>query len=517
MAPLLSGLGNHHHKVTTSSDRAQEFFDQGLKLAYGFNHQEALRSFKEAARLDPDCAMAYWGWAFVLGPNLNLAMSPEAANQAYEAIQMAMARKDKASAPERDYIEALAKRYSHHAKADQAALNAAYSDAMGQIHAKYPEDLDAATLYADSLMNLSPWNYWTRDGQPRKNTTHILSLLENVMQRDPEHEGALHYYIHAVEALDPDRGLAAADRLWRLTPGAGHLVHMPSHLYMQTGRYAEAYELNGRAARADENYITQCRTQGIYPLGYYPHNVHFQAWAALMQGNRSAAIAAARKVASKVPVDMRENHWALYQTFTSMPLFALVRFGQWDAILAEPAPPEKMKYATGIFHYARGLAYTHTGGLISADRELKALSALSQNPKTAEEPIGFSNGQTLLTIAREVLSGELAAKQKDYPSAISHLERAVRLEDGLHYNEPPDWYFPVRHMLGAVLLEAGFPAEAEIVYWQDLKKYRENGYSLYGLWQSLKARGQTDESTQLETRFRNAWAGSDVMLSSSRF
>ena len=517
IAPVLEGLGDHHHKVTTNSEKAQQFFEQGLKLTYGFNHKEALRSFKEAARLDPDCAMAYWGWALVLGPNLNLPMSPDVVSQAYEAIQLAMSRKDRVSRKERDYIDALAKRYTDDPQAERAPFDAAYAEAMGNVHAKYPDDLDAATLYAAALMNLSPWNYWQPDGRTRKNTSTILATLEDVIERDPAHEGALHYYIHVVEPVDAQRGLKAADSLRGLTPGAGHLVHMPSHIYMQVGRYADAFEVNELAAKADENYITQCRAQGIYPLNYYPHNVHFQAWAALMQGNSKTAITSARKVAAQVPEDFHGNDWALYQTFLSMPLYTFVRFGKWEAIIAEPSPPENLYFWKGIWHYARGMAFTHTSKLKQAEEELAAVRDISRNSEAISELIGFGEAGTLLTIAAEVLAGELAAKQASYDTAISHLERAVRLEDSLIYNEPPDWYYPVRHTLGAVLLEAGYPSEAEVVYWQNLRRYRDNGYSLYGLWQSFKAQGLREDAARVKAQFQVAWADADIVLSSSRF
>lgn len=517
LAPVLEGLGDHHYPITTNSDRAQFFFDQGLKLTYGFNHKEALRSFKEAARLDPGCAMAYWGWALVLGPNLNLPMSPDVVRQAYEAIQLASARKANVTQKERDYIDALAKRYTNDPQAERAPLDAAYAEAMGRLYAKYPDDPDAATLYAAALMNLSPWNYWTGDGRPRKHTPTIIKALESAIERDPQHEGALHYYIHAVEPVDADQGLKAADSLRKLAPGAGHLVHMPTHIYMQLGRYTESFKLNALAAKADEDYITQCRAQGIYPLNYYPHNVHFQAWAALMQGNSEAAVEAAHKVAAKVPKDLHGNDWALYQTFLSMPLYAYVRFGKWDAILDEPAPPENLIFLSGIWHYARGMAFTRTTKLQMAQEELSTLTAISQNAAVHKEPIGFGNAETLLTIAREILAGELAARNGNYHDAISHLERAVRIQDSLTYNEPPDWYYPVRHTLGAVLLEAGYPVEAEVVYWQDLRKHRDNGYSLYGLWQSFKAQGRSEEAEQIKTQFQKAWVDADVVLSSSRF
>ncbi len=518
IAPLLEGLGDHHHKVTTTSERAQLFFDQGLKLTFAFNHKEALRAFKEAARLDPDCAMAYWGWALVLGPNLNLPMRPEVVGQAYEAIRMAVARKDKVSQKERDYIDALARRYTNDPKADRGPLDKAYADAMAALYAKYPEDGDAATLYAASLMNLMPWDYWSKDGRPKHETTQtVLEVLESVIARNPRHMGALHYYIHIVEAVQPDRGERAADLLRGLAPGAGHLVHMPSHIYIQLGRYAESFELNANAAKADEGYITQCRAQGIYPLNYYPHNVHFLAWAATMQGRSAEALAAARKVASRVPKDMHGDDWALYQTFLSMPLDVMVRFGMWDTILTEPRPPENARFWTGMWHYARGMAYAHTDRIAEARDELAVLARILEDPTTPQTLVNFSNAGTLLTIAREVLAGEVRSMHGEVDMALSHLERAVRLEDSLPYSEPPVWFTPTRHYLGAALLRASRPLEAEAVYWQDLAKNRENGFALYGLAQALEAQGRDDEALSIRRRFQKAWAAADVTVPSSSF
>ena len=517
IAPVLEGIGDHHHPVTTSSERAQLFFDQGLKLTYAFNHQEALRAFKEAARLDPDCAMAYWGWALVLGPNLNLPMRPEVVGQAYDAARMAVERKDKVTDKERMLIEALAERYSDDPEAERAPLDAAYAEAMTAVYEKYPEDDDVATLYAAALMNLAPWNYWTADGRPQGQTAKFLAVLEGAMERDPNHEGALHYYIHAVEPVDPERGVEAADNLRGLAPGAGHLTHMPSHIYMQVGRYGEAFEANVQAAKADEGYLTQCRAQGIYPLNYYPHNVHFLVWAAIMQGKSADALEAARKVASKVPADHHGNDWALYQTFLSMPLYTMARFGMWQEILDEPKPTGDTRYWTGIWHYARGLAFVHTGKRKRAGKELAALRAIVDDPTTPEVLIGFSNAHVLLTIAREVLEGEVAARSGDFDAAVARLDKAVRYEDSLLYTEPPDWYYPVRHTLGAVLLEAGRLREAEVVYWQDLEKYQDNGWALYGLYQTLKAQGHPARAYDVERLFREAWGHADVTLASSRF
>lgn len=517
IAPLLDGLGTHHHRVTTRSARAQRFFDQGLKLDYAFNHQEALRAFKEAARLDPECAMAYWGWALVLGPNLNLPMKPDVVPQAWEAIQKAMALRHRATPRERAYIEALAARYAKDPAADRDALNAAYAAAMKRVHERYPEDTDAATLYASALMNQSPWNYWTKDGRPRERTPAILAALEGAIRRDPEHEGALHYQIHALEAADADGALPAADRLRGLAPGAGHLVHMSSHVYMQVGRYQDALDDNRRAAKADEGYATQCRAQGVYPLTYYPHNIHFQVWSAIMLGRREDALAAARLVAEKVPAGYREDHWALYQTLLSQPLYVMARFGQWDAILAEPQPGDDARFHRGMSHWARGLAFVHTGRPADARGELDALVRIQEDPKTPELLVGFTNAATLLAIARNVLEGEMLASEQRHDEAIARLDRAVRLEDSLTYSEPPDWYYPTRHNLGAALVDAGRPVEAEVVYWQDLRRHRENGFALIGLARSLEAQGRAAEAEEMMKRHRASWSAADAPLASSRF
>ena len=517
IAPRLEGLGDHHFPITTDNDAAQYFFDQGLRLTYGFNHSEALRAFKESVRLDPDNAMAHWGWALVLGPNLNLPMLPEVVPQAYEAAQRAVALSERVSEKERDMIAALAKRYTDDPAADRAPLDRAYSDALAGLVEKYPDDLDIATLYAASLMNLSPWNYWDLDGRPRANTETLVATLESVAERNPEHPGALHYYIHAVEARYPDRAEDDADRLGSLMPGAGHMVHMPSHIYMRLGRYADSYAANERASAADERYITQCRAQGLYPLGYYPHNVHFLAWSAMFQGRSDDAMAASRKVADKVPADLGSDTWLLYQTFLAQPMHTMVRFGRWDETLAEPRPPKTALYLNGVWHYARGLAYKNTGKPRKAEEELGKLRAIRRDPATEEQFVGFGPVPTLLLIAELILESELDAYGGRIEEAIARLDRAVRLEDSLLYNEPPDWYFPVRHYLGAALIDAGYPAEAEVVYWEDLRKNRNNGFALFGLIQALEAQDRLAGLDAIEARFDAAWADADVELTSSRF
>jgi len=519
IAPTLEGLGDYHFPVTTRSPESQRFFDQGLRLTYAFNHSEALRSFKEAARLDPENAMAYWGWALVLGPNLNLPMIPDVASQAYHAIQHAVTLKDKVSVREGVYIEALQKRYAGDPAADRRPFDKAYSDSMAKLVGLYPNDLDAATLYAASLMNLSPWDYWNLDGSPKERTNEILETLQSVADRNPRHPGALHYYIHAVESRHPEMGERYADMLAGLMPGAGHIVHMPAHIYMRIGRYKDSYTTNQRAVAADENYITQCRSQGIYPLNYYPHNIHFMAWSAMFQGRPEAALEAARKIIEKVPPDLSSNKnvWALYETFLSQPMFVMARFGMWNKMLAEPKPDVSSQFMTGIWHYGRALSYIYTDRPAEARRELLTLSAARNAMGTVEHYIGFATAGTLLTIAEEIVQGELAYTEGNILVGLAHLERAVRLEDSLRYAEPPDWYFPVRHFLGAMLLKAGRPNEAEVVYAADLRKNPENGYSLFGLKNALEKQDRLSEAQVFAERFNRAWADATHTLTSSQF
>ena len=516
IAPRLTGLGDHSHAVTTNSADSQYFFNQGLRLTYGFNHSEALRSFKEAVRLDPDNAMAYWGWALVLGPNLNLPMQAAVADQAFDAIQQAMLLRDKVSDAERGYIETLAKRYAPVAPNDRSSLDQAYAQAMGELSANNPDDLDAATLYAAAIMNLSPWNYWNKDGSPHADTEILVAVLKSVIERNPVHPGALHYHIHAVEAVHPKDGEPSANALQALMPGAGHMVHMPSHIYMRVGRYADAYAANRKASDADSDYITQCNAQGIYPLNYYPHNLHFLVWAAMFQGRSEAAMAGAREVQSKIPVDMEGNAFGAYETFLSQPLYVMVRFGLWDQALAEPEPTKGNRFMQGVWHYARGMAFANTNKTRQANKELAALRKV-RGKMPADYLIGFGTGPTLLNIAELLLAGDLASKSGDHDQALGLLGRAVRLEDSLLYNEPPDWYFPTRHVFGALLLDAGYPKEAEVIFWEDLRKNPGNGYSLYGLYQAQQAAGNAAGADATKAKFDASWAAADVALSSSRF
>jgi tetratricopeptide (TPR) repeat protein len=516
LAPRLQNLGVHTFPVTTKSAQAQRFMNQGLNLAYGFNHAEAGRAFAEAARLDPRLAMAYWGQALVLGPNINAAMNAEDEPKARALIEKAASLKNGASARERAYIDALSARYTGKAD-DRVKADRSFADAMRRMTKQFPNDLDARTIFAESLMDLRPWNYWTRDGEPYPETGEIRTSLEQVLARNRNHPGALHYWIHLWEpTTTPERAEAEADRLLPLMPGAGHVVHMPAHIYMRVGRFADVVSANVAAVKADEDYIAQCRAQGVYPLGYYPHNIHFIWMGATAGGQSKLALESARKVASVIPAEALKDVPVL-QGFLVVPYWAMVRFGKWDEILAEKSPAHDTPFTRGAWHYARAMAFIGTGKLDDAERELGELqksvddSMLKQMPSTS-----LNGGHGILRIAPEVVAGEIAARRQQWDAAIQHLDRAIRYEDALAYQEPPDWPEPVRQHLGAVLLQAQRPDEAEAVYWEDLKKNPNNGWSLFGLAQALKAQGKADDAAAVDARFRAAWKQADITLTSSR-
>jgi tetratricopeptide (TPR) repeat protein len=515
LAPRLQKLGSHTFPVTTKSVAAQRFINQGLNLSYGFNHAEAGRAFAEAARLDPDCAMAYWGQALVLGPNINAPMDPAEEAPAYELVKKAVARKTKATPREGALIDALSQRYSGKAE-ERAARDKAYAEAMAQVVKRFPKDLDAAVLYVESMMDLRPWAYWTPDGRPNEGTADIVRLVESVIRRSPNHPGALHLYIHLMEPTeDAHMAESAADKLLTLMPAAGHIVHMPSHIYQRVGRYLDAMKSNQLAVAADEDYITQCRAQGLYPMGYYPHNIHFLWFAASMAGQGKAAIEAARKTAAKAP-DEAMKQLPLLAGFRVVPYYALTRFGRWDEMLNEPAPPADNIYLTGSWQYARGLSYLAKGQMPEAERALAEVRRIAAD-KALDFPLFSPNSAaSIFAVAPEVLAGEIATARKDYDDAIAHLERAVRLEGSLVYTEPSEWHYPPRHALGAVLLEAGRPREAETVYWDDLKRHPENGWALAGLRQALIDQGKKDQAAIVEARFKKAWVTADVDIKTSR-
>lgn len=514
IAPRLQSLGSHVFPVTTSSDPAQLFINQGVNLSYGFNHAESGRSFREAARLDPDCAMAYWGQALVIGPNINAPMDPEVEPRAYELAQKAVALSANASEKERALIEAVATRYSGDPD-DRADRDRAYAQAMRRVAERFPDDLDIATLYAESMMDLRPWDYWMPDGTPYAGTEEIIVLLESVMERNPKHPGALHLYIHLIEPTNqPERAEKAADALAPLAPGAGHLVHMPSHIYQRIGRYADSAAANERAALADEDYITQCRAQGLYPMAYYPHNIHFLWFAATAEGRSDVAIEAARKVAAQISDETLEE-MPMLSGFRVIPYWALARFGKWEEVLDLPAPPED-PFLTGAWHYVRGLAHVAMGDLAAGQRALGRVRRIAADPVLNYVMFSPNTAARIFAVAPEVLAGELAAARGEYDTAIAHFDRAVRLEDGLVYTEPTEWHYPPRHALGAVLLEAGRPGEAETVYWDDLEKFPENGWALFGLSKALRAQGKDEQADLIEARFKKTWARAEVTLTASR-
>ncbi|HXH03433.1 MAG TPA: hypothetical protein VNN09_08940 [Candidatus Competibacteraceae bacterium] len=506
--PLYDNLGEHHHPITTQVPKAQQYFDQGLRLSYAFNHAEAIRAFTEAARLDPDCAICYWGIALAYGPNINAPMDAESGRKAYVALQKALELAPKAGAAERAYIEALTRRYTQEPPAERAALDAAYAQAMKKVIEQYPDDLDAATLYAEALMDTRPWNYWNAQGEPYPETREILAQLERVIERNPNHPGACHYYIHAVEARYPERAVPCADRLPQLMPGAGHLVHMPAHIYARVGRWDDAVTSNAHAVHIDEAYIADQRPGGIYPLAYYPHNYHFLAFAATMAGRSKEAIAAAQGVVDHVPLDVARQVPALEALVPYLEL-TLTTFGRWDELLARPLPPADLRFATGMATYARGVALAAKG------RWDEAQAALDKVRETAAAS-GAGIAKTVLDIAAHALAGEIAARRGQLEEAIGAFRQAMALEDGLPYFEPPYWYYPIRHSLGAVLLKAGRASEAESLYREDLQRFPENGWSLYGLAASLKAQGKSAEAESVEARFRRTWGKADIELSSTR-
>ena len=516
VAPRLQNVGKYVFPVSTKSPRAQLFINQGINLSWAFNHAESGRAFREAARLDPNLAMAYWGQALVLGPNINAAMEPTDEAPAYAAIQKAVTLSKRPTVPpkERALIDALAHRYTGKPE-DRRARDEAYSAAMEKVFQKYPNDLDIAVLYVESVMDLRPWGYWMRDGRPYAGIADAVSLIEKVIAKNPVHPGALHLYIHLVESVRPEKAEAAADRLAPLAPAAGHLVHMPAHIYQRVGRYADAIKSNQLAIAADEDYITQCRAQGLYPIGYYPHNLHFLWFAASADGQSALAIETAKKAASKVDAETLKK-LPLLAAFRVVPYYALTRFGKWQEMLKEPAPSSDNAFLFGIYHYARGTALLATGKIDEAEQALATVKK-TLGDKSLESPLFSPNtGASVLAIAPEVLAGEIAASRKQYDAAIAHLERAVRLEDALVYTEPSEWHYPPRLALGAVLLEAGRAAEAETVYWDDLKKNIENGWALFGVIQALKAQGKNDQAALVQARLDKAWARADFKLTGSR-
>ena len=507
--PLYSDLGTLHVPISTSTPLAQQYFDQGMRLTYGFNHPEAIRSFKAALAQDPACAMCWWGIALALGPNINAPMDSASGVLAWQAAQSAARLAGNASPREQAFIRAIQVRYANPPAAPRAVLDSAYADAMVAVARAYPMDPDAATLASDALMNLSPWFYWLPDGTARPATPQILAFLEAVIARLPEHPGACHLYIHAVEAAEPEKAVPCAERLAGLMPGAGHLVHMPAHIYIRVGRFSDAVAANEHAVHVDETYMQDQRPSGIYAAGYYPHNYHFLSFAATMSGQRRVALEAAQQLSGKVSPEIAKTVLFM-QGMIPYYTLSLVTFGQWADVLAQPMPPADLPVASGLVHYARGVAQAATGHPDLAELQLVELRGdLLRTPE--------GEGRVILNIAIHSLQGEMALRAGRASDAVVHFTAAREIEDRILYNEPPFWYYPVRASLGQALLAAGRPAEAQQAYEQDLALFPENVWGLVGLQQSLVVQGKTAEANQVEARLARASRSSDIQFTGSRF
>ena len=512
-ATLMPGVGNVHHPVSTSNPEAQIFFDQGLRLIYDFNHDEAARSFQRAAELDPKLAIAYWGIAEAVGPNYNDPASEDRFKQAHEAIQKAVDLSANASPSEQAYIQAMAKRFPADPKANLRKAAEDYHDAMREVSKKYPDDLDAATLFAESGMNLHPWGLWHVDGTPEAGTEEIVATLESVIRRDPNHLGAIHYYIHATEASpNPERALAGANRLAAMAPAAGHIVHMPAHVYIRTGDYDAAVKTNEEAADVDRAYIKATGAQGIYPMMYYSHNLHFIAMCASMNGNYPEAKKNAELLVANVSPHVKEM--PPLEGFMTIPMAVAVRFHKWGEILAMPQPDPALKITTGFWHFARGMALAGTGKLSEAEAEYKIVSEAEQNtPPDVIFAMPINNkAKDIMKISENVLGAKIAMARKDNLQAISLLTAAVAIQDTLKYGEPPDWFFPVRESLGGVLLINGDAAGAEKVFRTDLDRNPRNPRSLFGLQQTLKAQDRNYDAGFVESEFHDSWKGGEVKV-----
>ena len=510
-AVLLPGMGKHHHPIQTTNPETQKFFDQGLTLCFGFNHEEAIRSFARAAELDPTAAMPWWGMALAYGPNYNLPMEPEPAKRAWEAIQKARALSAGSPPVERDYIAALSARYSADPQADRKALDLAYANAMRGLMRKYPDDLDAAVLFAESLMDLNPWRLWSADGKAADGTPEIISTLELVLKRDPDHPGANHYYVHAIEASPhPERALASAERLKTLVPGAGHLVHMPGHIYLRTGDFESAAATNEIAVKADEDYLKRTSATGVYPLMYASHNIHFIAFARAEQGRYDESIAAARRLSDTVKPGVAEM--PMLEAFVVVPYFVLLRFGQWDALLREPEPPATAGVWHTLWRYARAQALAGKADLPAARTEAARFEAeLAKLPP--DLPWGTNNtGKDVFHLASLLIQARLAELEHSTARALNLYRQAVAAQNALVYDEPPAWYYPVAESYGGALLRAGQAAEAEQVFRQALDQYPRAPRLLFGLWKSLEAQNRTDAAAFIQRQFDASWQRATITL-----
>ena len=510
---LVAGLGDLHHPVSTHNPEAQQFFDQGLRFIYCFNHDEAARSFQHAAELDPKLAMAYWGVAEAVGPNYNDPADPERYVRAHDAVQKAVDLSAGGPPSESAYIQAMAKRFPADPKSDLKKAAEDYHDAMRQVAADFPDDLDAATLFAESGMNLHPWGLWHQDGTPEAGTEEIVATLESVMKRDPNHLGAIHYYIHTVEASNnPERALAGANKLAALAPGAGHIVHMPAHVYIRTGDYEAAVKTNEQAAEIDRAYIKATGAQGIYPMMYYSHNLHFVAMCGAMNGHYAEARKNADLLAANVGPHVKEM--PPLEGFMTIPMAVEVRFHHWNEILKMPAPDPAMKTATVFWHFGRGLALAGTGKVADAEAEYKIVSeAEAATPPDVIFQMPINNkAKDIMKIAEDVLGAKIAVAKKDNAAAIVRLQDAVAIQDTLKYGEPPDWFFPVRESLGAALLLNGDAAGAEKVFRADLDRNLRNPRSLWGLRQALLQQKRDYDAGFVQKQFEASWKGGPQAL-----
>jgi len=512
-ATLMSGLGDLHHPVSTKNPQAQEFFDQGLRLIYAFNHDEAARSFQRAADLDPNLAIAYWGVAEAVGPNYNDPASDDRFALAHQAIQKAVDLSSGASPVEQAYIQAMALRFPADPKANRRQAAEAYHDAMREVAKKFPDDLDAATLFAESGMDLHPWGLWHHDGTPEAGTEEIVTALESVIKRDPNHMGAVHYYIHAVEASpSPERALAGANKLAAMAPAAGHLVHMPAHVYIRTGDYASAVKTNQEAAVVDRAYIKASGAQGLYPMMYYSHNLHFIAMCSAMNGDYAEAQKNAAMLAAHVGPHVKDM--PPLEGFMTIPVAVDVRFHKWDEILKMPQPSADMKTTTVFWHFARGMALAAKGKVSEAEAEHKAVAEAQANtPEDVVFAMPVNNkAKDVLAVARDVLGAKIAMAKKDNAAAIALLQKAVAVQDSLKYSEPEDWFFPVRESLGAALLVNNYAASAEKVFREDLDRHPRNPRSLFGLEQALKAQNRDYDAGFVQKQFQASWKGGPAQL-----
>ena len=519
-APLFDGMGDYHMPITTVDPDAQRYFDQGMVLAFGFNHAESIRSFRAAQTLDPTCAMCFWGEALATGPNINVTsngnaiMAPAERASARAAIDQALALVDAVTPKEQDWIKALDQRYDGQADTPRDPLDRAWADALADMVARYPDDTTVASVYAEALMNTMPWDYWGPDGEAKPETRAVIASLEAVMAADPHHPLALHLYIHALEASsNAKKAEPAADRLANLVPGSGHLVHMPSHIYFRVGRYQDSALANIRAAEVDEAYIAQCNAQGFYPALYYPHNIHFLWASSTMQGQSALSLDSARRVVANVRVEQVQQ-FPTIQFFRTVPMLSLVRFARWEEILVEPEPHEPFAFARAIWHYGRGVAHAALGDPEAALIELAAIEQLE--PQVDEIFMGnVYPARDLLEIAKALLIGEMAYRSGDAASAVLAFEEAVAMQDALPYTEPPFWYYPTRQSLGAALLASDRVAEAQAVFERDLEQYPMNGWSMFGLAEALRRQGDDAGAGKVAARFETVWQFADVELTSS--